>query len=48
MLLYLLLYSVLVTGTFAVVAVVSRTGDNATDVGSFRGLGRSRPALPSG
>ncbi len=47
-LLYLLLYSVLVTGTFAVVAVVSRTGDNATDVGSFRGLGRSRPVLAVG
>ncbi|MCU1503448.1 MAG: nuoN [Ilumatobacteraceae bacterium] len=44
-LLYLLLYSVLVTGTFAIVAVVSRTGDNATDLAAFRGLGRSRPTL---
>ena len=44
-LVYLLLYTVLVTGTFGVVALVSRTGDGATDLASFRGLGRSRPAL---
>jgi NADH-quinone oxidoreductase subunit N len=44
-LVYLLLYTVLVTGTFGVVALVSRTGDGSTDLGSFRGLGRSRPAL---
>lgn len=44
-LVYLLLYTVLVTGTFAVVALVSRTGDGSTDLASFRGLGRSRPAL---
>jgi len=43
--LYLLLYSVLVIGTFAVVTVVSRTGDGATDLAAFRGLGRSKPAL---
>ena len=47
-LLYLLLYTVLVTGTFAIVAVVSRRGDGATDLGSFRGLGRSRPLLAIG
>jgi NADH-quinone oxidoreductase subunit N len=47
-LLYLLLYSVLVIGTFAVVTVVSRTGDGATDLGAFRGLGRSNPALAFG
>jgi NADH-quinone oxidoreductase subunit N len=44
-LLYLLIYSVLVLGTFAVVTVVSRTGDGATDLGAFRGLGRSNPVL---
>ncbi len=44
-LLYLLLYTVLVTGTFAVVGLVTRTGDGATDLAVFRGLGRQRPAL---
>ena len=44
-LLYTLIYSVLVIGTFAVVTAVSRTGDAATDLGSFRGLGKSRPVL---
>jgi NADH-quinone oxidoreductase subunit N len=44
-LLYVLLYAVLVLGTFAVVALVGRTGDHQTDLGAFRGLGRSRPAL---
>jgi NADH-quinone oxidoreductase subunit N len=43
--LYLLLYTVLVTGTFAVVALVSRTGDGSTNVSAFRGLGRQRPSL---
>ena len=47
-LLYLLLYSVLVLGTFAIVTVVGRTGDSQTDLGAFRGLGRSRPALALG
>jgi NADH-quinone oxidoreductase subunit N len=44
-LLYMLLYSVLVIGTFAVVTMVGRTGDNATDLGAFRGLGKSHPVL---
>jgi NADH-quinone oxidoreductase subunit N len=44
-LLYLLLYAVLVMGTFAVVAVVGRTGDSQTDLAAFRGLGRTHPAL---
>jgi NADH-quinone oxidoreductase subunit N len=44
-LLYILLYSVLVIGTFAVVALVARSGDASTDVGSFRGLSRQRPLL---
>ncbi len=43
--LYLLLYAVLVVGTFAVVALVGRTGDAATDLGSFRGLARQKPLL---
>jgi NADH-quinone oxidoreductase subunit N len=44
-LLYLLLYAALVTGTFAVVTLVGRTGDGHTDLSDFRGLGRTRPAL---
>jgi NADH-quinone oxidoreductase subunit N len=44
-LLYLLLYSVLVVGTFAVITMVGRTGDAATDLSAFRGLSRSRPGL---
>ena len=43
--LYLLLYSVMVIGTFAVVSVVGRTGDGATDLNSFRGLAREKPVL---
>jgi NADH-quinone oxidoreductase subunit N len=44
-LLYLLIYAVLVTGTFAVVTVVARTGDGATGLAGFRGLARSNPLL---
>ena len=44
-LLYMLLYSVLVVGTFAVVTMVARTGDGATDLSAFRGLGKSHPVL---
>lgn len=47
-LLYLLLYAVLVLGTFAVVTAVSRTGDAATDLAGFRGLGKSKPVLALG
>ena len=47
-LLYMLLYSVLVIGTFAVVTLVSRTGDAATDLASFRGLAKSHPMLAVG
>jgi NADH-quinone oxidoreductase subunit N len=43
--LYLLLYAVLVCGTFGVVTLVSRTGDDATDLGSFRGLSKQKPLL---
>ena len=48
MLLYTLIYTVLVMGTFGIVTAVSRTGDNATDLAAFRGLGRSRPVLAFG
>jgi NADH-quinone oxidoreductase subunit N len=44
-LVYLLAYSVLVIGTFAIVTLVARTGDGATDLDSFRGLSRNRPHL---
>ena len=44
-LLYLMLYSALVIGTFAVVTMVSRTGDSATELSSFRGLGKSHPVI---
>lgn len=44
-LIYLMLYTVLVIGTFGVVALVSRTGDGSTELSAFRGLGRSRPSL---
>ncbi|HRB05385.1 MAG TPA: NADH-quinone oxidoreductase subunit N, partial [Ilumatobacteraceae bacterium] len=47
-LLYLLIYSVLVVGTFGVVTAVGRTGDAATGLAGFRGLGRSKPALALG
>jgi NADH-quinone oxidoreductase subunit N len=47
-LLYMLLYAVLVVGSFAVVSAVSRTGDESTDLAAFRGLGRSHPLLALG
>ena len=45
---YLLAYAVIVAGTFGVVALVARTGDGATDLDSFRGLGHRHPALSLG
>lgn len=47
-LMYLLVYAVLVTGTFGVITAVGRTGDSATDLAGFRGLARSKPALALG
>jgi NADH-quinone oxidoreductase subunit N len=44
-LLYLMLYAVMVLGTFAVVTLVARTGDAQTDLASFRGLAAAKPAL---
>jgi NADH-quinone oxidoreductase subunit N len=43
--LYLLLYSVLVIGSFAVVTVVSRSSGGDTSLDSFKGLARRRPML---
>jgi NADH-quinone oxidoreductase subunit N len=43
--LYLLLYTTLTCGTFGVVALVSRTGDRATGLDSFRGLFKAKPLL---
>jgi NADH-quinone oxidoreductase subunit N len=42
---YLACYTFMVAGSFGVVTVVSRTGDDATSVDDFRGLARRRPAL---
>jgi NADH-quinone oxidoreductase subunit N len=43
--LYLILYSVLVIGSFAVVTVVSRNSGGDTSLASFTGLARRRPVL---
>jgi NADH-quinone oxidoreductase subunit N len=42
---YLLLYSVLTIGSFAVVAIVGRASDGDTSLASFEGLAKRRPAL---
>jgi NADH-quinone oxidoreductase subunit N len=42
---YVLAYTFMVMGSFAIVMVVARKGDAATDLESFRGLGLRRPAL---
>ena len=44
---YLLTYAVLVSGTFAVVTLVGRTGDAAHGLDAYRGLGKRRPVLAS-
>ncbi|CAN5646013.1 hypothetical protein BH10ACT2_BH10ACT2_01790 [soil metagenome] len=44
-LMYLLIYAVLVIGTFGIVTAVGRTGDAATDLAGFRGLAKHKPAL---
>lgn len=43
--LYLIAYTFLVIGSFAVVSVVGRAGDNQHAVAAYRGLGRVSPAL---
>jgi len=45
---YLLVYSVLVMGTFGVISAVGRTGDADTGLAGFRGLGKSQPLLALG
>jgi len=42
---YLILYSVLVIGSFGVVAVVARNSDGDTSLAAFEGLARRRPTL---
>jgi NADH-quinone oxidoreductase subunit N len=42
---YLLAYSVMVLGSFAVVALVGRRGDAAHDLDAYRGLASRRPGL---
>jgi NADH-quinone oxidoreductase subunit N len=46
--LYLLLYSVLVIGSLAVVTIVSRSSDGDTTLESFAGLAKRRPLLALG
>jgi len=43
--LYLILYGVLVVGSFAVVTVVARSSDGDTSIDSFKGLAKRRPVL---
>jgi len=45
---YLLLYSVLTIGSFAVVALVARSHGGDSSLDAFRGLARRRPALSMG
>ena len=42
---YLLAYTFMVMGSFAIVTVVGRRGDAAHDLESYRGLARRRPSL---
>jgi NADH-quinone oxidoreductase subunit N len=42
---YLASYTFLVAGSFAIVTVVGRTGDDRHHIDDYRGLARSRPAL---
>ncbi|MFM8856861.1 MAG: NADH-quinone oxidoreductase subunit N [Actinomycetota bacterium] len=45
MFVYMMIYSVLVIGSFTVVSLVTRAGDARSDLAAFRGLGAQRPAL---
>jgi NADH-quinone oxidoreductase subunit N len=45
---YLLLYSVLTVGSFAVVALVARSNGGDTSLDAFKGLAKRRPALALG
>ena len=46
--LYLILYSVLVIGSFAVITIVSRSNGGDTSIDSFNGLAKRRPVLALG
>lgn len=45
MFVYLMIYAVLVIGSFTVVSLVTRSGDARSDLAAFHGLGKERPAL---
>jgi NADH-quinone oxidoreductase subunit N len=45
MFVYMMIYAVLVIGSFTVVSLVTRSGDARSDLAAFRGLGAQRPAL---
>jgi NADH-quinone oxidoreductase subunit N len=45
---YLLLYSVLTVGSFAVVSLVARSNGGDTSIDAFKGLAKRRPALALG
>ena len=42
---YLLAYTFMVTGSFAIVTIMGRTGDGLHSIDDYKGLGRSRPGL---
>jgi NADH-quinone oxidoreductase subunit N len=42
---YLVAYAAMIMGAFAVVVLVSRTGERRTSLRAYRGLGRTNPAL---
>jgi NADH-quinone oxidoreductase subunit N len=42
---YLVAYAAMIMGAFAVVVMVSRTGERRTSLHSYRGLGRTNPVL---
>jgi NADH-quinone oxidoreductase subunit N len=42
---YLLAYTFLISGSFAIVAIVGREGDTRTGLDAYRGLARNRPGL---
>jgi NADH-quinone oxidoreductase subunit N len=44
-LLYILLYAVMVLGSFGVIAIVGRTGDEDHGLDAYRGLAKERPVL---
>lgn len=45
MFVYLMIYAVLVIGSFTVVSLVTRSGDARSDLAAFHGLGKQQPAM---